>query len=271
MALSPIDKAIADVKFSIPLQILKKVFIQKHSLWTPQNTSLEDQIKTLVLPKVLSDCDIVGGTKVYIATSQLAREYVDQFTIIFRIPKSLTQGRSITGVLGMGYLESSSFGNYNITNTMESCSFTAVTENALALLSANDTVPMASTAEVSLIAENTVMVKDTMYIKPNGYLWCELSNATNMANIQIRSIHYFSQLVTHAVKAYIYNQYIIQLDTGELAAGQELGAFRNIIEGYSDSMNEYNDFLLNKWEAVAFMNDTRQYTDFIKMQIPGRT
>lgn len=271
MALNPIDKAIADIKFAIPKQILKKVFLAGRPFWSPQNTSLEEQIKTLVIQaKVLSDCDIVGGTKIYIETSDLPREFTDQFTVIFRVPKEKTQGRTITSVLGIGYLESNSHAQYNLTNQMQSCSVNANSSNALALMSANDSVPVSSTAECSLVAENTVMVKDTLYIKPNGYLWCEISNASNLSNIQIRSLPYFSKLCVMATKAYIYNEYVIQMDEGEIKGGHELGAFRSIVESYADSLTEYNDYLHNTWSTVAFMNDARSYTDFIRMQIGGR-
>ena len=271
MALNPIDKAISDIKFSIPKQILKKVFINNYSFWSPNNTSIEDQIKNLVIvPKVLSDCDIVGGTKVYIATSDIPREFTDQFTVIFRIPKNKTQGRSITSVLGIGYLETNSYAQYNITNQMKECSVNAVTENALALFSANNSVPISSTAECSLIAENTVMVKDTMYIKPNGYLWCELANAEDLTNIQIRSLLYFSHLCKLAVKAYIYNQYIIQMDEGEIKAGHELGSFRSIVESYSEADNEYHEYLRTTWSSVAWMNDAKAHADLIRVQLPGR-
>ena len=117
MALNPIDKAIADIKFAIPKQILRKVFLNQFSFWTPQNTSLEEQIRTLVLDaKVLQDCDVVAGVKMYLPTSDLSREYTDQFTVIFRVPKEKSQGRTITNVLGIGYLETNSYAQYNITN-----------------------------------------------------------------------------------------------------------------------------------------------------------
>lgn len=83
---------------------------------------------------------------------------------------------------------------------MSSCSVNTVSENALALYSANQSITLSSTADCTLVAENTVMVKDTMYIKPNGYLWCEIANATNLSNIQIRSLPYFSKLCVLAKK-----------------------------------------------------------------------
>lgn len=271
MALNPLDKVVADIKFSIPKQILKKVFVNKLQSWSINNVSVEDQIKNLVLqPKVLVDCDIVGGSKIYVATSDIPREYTDQFTVIFRIPKDKTQGRSITSVLGIGYLETNSYSQQSNINQMKECSVNVITENAAALFGANNSIPISSTAECSLIAENTVMVKDTMYIKPNGYLWCEISNAQDLSNIQIRSLLHFSHLCKLAVKAYIYNQYIIDLDEGEIYAGHELGAFRSIIEGYSDADEQYHEYLRTTWSAVAWMNDAKAHTDLIRMQIPGR-
>lgn len=272
MALNPIDKAIADIKYAIPKQILRKVFLNNLSFWTPQSTSIEEQIKNLVIQgKVLQDCDIVGGTKIYISTSDIPREYSDQFTVIFHIPKTKTQGRTITSVLSIGYLETNSYENNGITNQMSSCSVNTVSENALALYSANQSITLSSTADCTLVAENTVMVKDTMYIKPNGYLWCEIANATNLSNIQIRSLPYFSKLCVLATKAYIYNNYVIQMDEGEISSGHELGAFRSIIESYSESLEEYQTFLHEVWEGVSYMNDAKQHTDFIRMQMPGRT
>lgn len=271
MALNPIDKAIADIKFAIPKQILKKVFLSNQSFWSPQNTSLEEQIKLLVIQaKVLPDCDIVGGTKVYIPTSNIPREYTDQFTIIFRVPKTLTQGRTITSVLGMGYLEANSYAQYAGGAQMNQCSINTTSENALALFAANASVPVSSTAECTLVAENTVMVKDTLFIKPNGYLWCELANPTNLSNIQIRSLPYFSRLCVMAAKAFVYNEYIVQLDEGEIKGGHTLGVFRNIVESYSEALTEYNEFLTTTWASVAFMNDARSYTDYIRMQVGGR-
>ena len=271
MALNPIDKAIADIKFAIPKQILNKVFLNSVGFWSPKNTSLEEQIKTLVIQsKVLQDCDIVGGTKIYVQTSDLPREYTDMFTVIFRIPKDKTQGRTITSVLGIGFLETNSLGTNGITNQMQECSVNTITENALAIFSANDSVPISTTADCSLIAENTVMVKDSMYIKPNGYLWCEISNASNFSNIQIRSLHYFSKLCVMAVKAYIYNNYYIQMDAGEISAGHELGAFRQIMENYATAHEDYDEYLTDTWARVAYINDHRAHSDLIYAQIGGR-
>lgn len=271
MALNPIDKAIADIKFAIPKQILKKVFIENKTFWSPQNTGLEEQIKNLVIQaKVLQDCDIVGGTKIYLSTSDLPREFTDQFTVIFRVPKDRTQGRTITSVLGIGYLETNSYAQYNTASQMKQCSVNTNSENALALFEANASVPISSSAECTLVAENTVMVKDTMYIKPNGYLWCEIANVSNLANIQIRSLPYFSKLCVLATKAYVYNEYIVQLDEGEIRGGHALGVFRNIVESYSEALNEYDEYLRTTWSTVAFMNDNRSYTDFIRMQVGGR-
>ncbi len=271
MALNPVDKAVADIKFSIPKQILKKVFVDRLSPWSINNVSVEEQIKNLVIkPKVLVDCDVVSGTKVYISTSDIAREFTDQFTVIFRIPKDKTQGRSITNVLGIGYLETNSYSQSSITNQMNECSVNVITENALAIFDANNSIPISSSAECSLIAENTVMVKDTMYIKPNGYLWCELANAQDMANLNIRSLLHFSHLCKLATKAYIYTQYIVQMDEGEIFAGHDLGAFKNIIETYSEADNEYHEYLRTTWSAVAWMNDTKAHTDLIRVQLPGR-
>jgi hypothetical protein len=52
MALNPLDKVVADIKFSISKQILKKVFVNKLQSWSINNVSVEDQIKNLVLQPI---------------------------------------------------------------------------------------------------------------------------------------------------------------------------------------------------------------------------
>jgi len=94
-----------------------------------------------------------------------------------------------------------------------------------------------------------------------------LANDENMSNIQIRSYPDFFKLVEFAVKSYIYNELIIQVDTAELRYGQAVGAFKDVLTSYSDAESNYQDFLSNTWRKVAFMNDATQMQRLLKLMI----
>ena len=57
------------------------------------------------------------------------------------------------------------------------------------------------------------------------------------------------------------------MDKGRLEGGAELGRFREVIDSYSDAEEQYQDYLLNTWQKVAFMNDRESYERFTKMMI----
>jgi hypothetical protein len=90
-----------------------------------------------------------------------------------------------------------------------------------------------------------------------------------MSHIQPRSYKAFCKLVEYAVKAFIYNEYIIEVDMGELRGGHNLGKFKDIIEGYSDAEELYSTYLTEKWQKIAFQNDRESLTRFLKLTVGG--
>ena len=60
---------------------------------------------------------------------------------------------------------------------------------------------------------------------------------------------------------------MIEVGVGELRYGQAVGAFKDVYSSYSDAEANYQDYLTNVWEQVAFMNDAETYSRFIRMHI----
>jgi hypothetical protein len=73
-------------------------------------------------------------------------------------------------------------------------------------------------------------------------------------------------LVEFAVKAYIYNELIVDIDMGELQGGQQLGIFKQIVEGYADAEQNYQD-KLKSWMAISVMNDTPAFHRYLKLSV----
>jgi hypothetical protein len=138
---------------------------------------------------------------------------------------------------------------------------------ANAVFNSHSSAPPISTSSVTLIAENTIMIRDTNRIVTNNYLRCVLGNDENLNNMPFRAIPKFCKLVELAVKSYIYNTMMLKIGESFLAGGQELGHFKTMVESYSDSEEMYQTYITEVWSKVAFMADDIKKIRWIKQSI----
>lgn len=281
--MNPITLAINHVKYTIPMALLEKVFINGSFGWRAgPKSSIDDQILNLVIrPRVMMNCDLVGGVQAVISLEGLNQVRPENWITIIHIPKDRTDGRTITAVLDVSYYSAASIAGYGNAGAAGIGAFggptgfnevenSAMVSALTSVVGAMDKIPMISTARVSLIAENTIMIKDGVILSPNSFARVMLANDENLSNLQIRSYPDFFQLVEFAVKAYIYNELVITVDTAELRYGQALGIFKDILSSYSDAEANYQTFLAETWKKVAFMNDHETYTRLLKLMIGGQ-
>jgi hypothetical protein len=268
--MNPIKKAVDDIRFRIPRSILNLVFQDQTFSWRNSPISLDEQIINKVIrPKVLVDCNLVGGAEIFVPLDGVPSEMTSDYTTVYYIPKEKTQNRSINTVLSMSYLTGAAIAALGGTTGFNSCSMTPSMIAAQAMMSSFSNIPPVSTANISLIGENTILVRDTAPPIGFGFLRCILENDDQMSHLQLRSIPDFSTLCTLACKAYIYNEYIVTLDRGQLYGGQDIGVVKQIIDGYADTSELYEAFLREKWQKISFMNDRESMTRMIKLQIGG--
>lgn len=268
--MNAIIKAIDDVKYKIPRQILEEVFTKRTYRWRDAPISMDEQIINQVInPRVLVDCNLVGGTEVLIDLSGLQGEIVDNYSTVYVIPKDRTQGRSINSVLNIGYGSIASASAFNNGGQFNPCSVTPITQGAQSLMTSMSPVPMVSSAKIQIIGENVIMVRDVSPPMSYSFLRCILSNDETLSHIQLRSYPKFSKLVEFAVKSFIYNKLIIDIDQAFLSGGQSLGRFKDVVDSYSDYEQMYQDYLQNTWTKVSFMNDRESNDRLLKTMIGG--
>ena len=101
--MNPITKAINEVKYRIPKQILEKVFIDGSKYYrSTMAATIDEQIETLVLrPRVLVDCNMLGGELTMVPLDGLTQERPLQYTTVIHIPSSRLHGRTINSALNV--------------------------------------------------------------------------------------------------------------------------------------------------------------------------
>lgn len=260
--MNPVQKALSEIKYRIPPEVLHTVFVKRTERWRDAPKSIDEQVMTLVIrPRVMVDANLVGGREIWVLLDGCRIGGDDVYESVFRIPKNRTNGASIMSVLNVSFADPSRISAAGIAANGQN---NMMLQAGQAVMDAMGMIPQTSTARIELIGENVVLVRDVMTMPANAYLRCLVGNDENLNNIQLRSYHHFSKLVEFAVKSYIYNTYIVQLDIGELRGGQTLGRIKEIIDGYADAEQNYQDYLREKWTKVAYMNDNERWNRTIR-------
>ena len=260
--------AISHIKNVIPREILEAVFIERNRFLRQIPTTIDNHIiNEVIRARVLPELNLISGAEIFVNLAGIAADRVNQYTSVYKIPKSRTGGRSIISVLNVTFSDPTATSNYG---TATGCQSTELLVTAQAMVDAMGTIPITSTAHVQLVGENTVMIRDTVLLPANIYLRCVVENDSNLSHLQTRSYKAFFKLVEFAVKAYIFNNTIIQMDIGELYGGQQLGRFKEVVDGYSDAEEMYQTHSREVMEKVMAMNDTEKQGRLLRMLLGGR-
>lgn len=261
-----IQKAIQEVKFAIPEEILKEIFLKREFGNSPLPVSLDTMIREKVIDaRVMVDCNLLGGTQVELPLAGVTPEQVDTYKTIYRIPMSLTQNRAISRVLSIT-ISASTMLNSSYQGVE---GYSQILEAAKGMMNAQAGIPVVSTASIRLIAENTVLVSDYLSLPRTSFLRCYLESDSEYSQLNAQTYPHFCHLVELAVKAYIYNRGRIRVGMGQLVGGMELGVFRETIESYADANELYKQFIKEVWTKVMVMDDPRSKERALRMMVGG--
>lgn len=266
--MSAIKKALDEVKWQIPYEILVQAFqIQRpHNRVVYFPSSLESLIREKIIEdKVRIDCDLVGGVESVLPLGQIPPQYVDGYSAVYKIPKHMTQGRVITSVLSVSEGDVSLF-NHPIHSLISAGSMLSTTEQIFdAARGPSTTVD----ANVRIIGENTVFIEAQITSHYDLYMRCRLSNDSEFSNLPPAANLEFARLVILATKAYIYQRLVVDIDRAFLSGGQDLGVFKEIVDQYRDAQQMYDEFLEQTWRKVALMADKTAYSRMLKLTLGG--
>lgn len=273
--INPITNALQEVHYAIPREVLTEVFGKEdYQDWRRAAPTTVDEMmmSKVVRPRVLKDCNLVGGRQAIIDLQGLGFYSQDAYSTILEIPLERTGNREIISVLSVNYLPTSaamgSMGTaYGSINPVNQSEFQTV---GMKIMDSFGAMPHVAAAQVELIAYNTIVIRDKMRATEIFELRCMLANEENLTNIQPNSYPVIAELVRLAIESYIFKTLRIRLGRGQLEQGMDLTQFREAVDDYRESEKEYKDYLKNTARAVFFMNDTLSHDRFIGVQLnPG--
>ena len=273
--MNALQHALGMIKQQIPYEVIHAAFTIDENPVTVNITSIDDKVMLkCIRPRVMTDANIMGGVETVIPLNTIPPSFFEDFYTVYYIPPEQVMNREIISVIGLSSLPLMSTSGsqammgsaYGIPNGISADrgyggnSLMAVADRIGDAAAINGVL---HNAHLELVAYNTVAVY--AHFRTLAYLGLRvlLANDNNMNNIQPRSYRQFSTLCTLAVKAYIYNKLVIAINNGLLSGGQDLGMFKSIIDNYAQAEEDYQNYLVNVWAKVAFMNDTQRHARFI--------
>lgn len=94
--------------------------------------------------------------------------------------------------------------------------------------------------DVELLGIDIIKVKPDTFID-NFALHCKIGYDENFTNINNDLLHELRKLVLLRTKTWIYNTFIIKMDSGEVRSGMEIGAFKDRILTYEPNEEDYDN------------------------------
>lgn len=263
-----VTKALSDIKRQIPRQILEDVFRIRYNARHAGLKSIDDSIINQVIqPRVMIDCSLLGGDEVLLPMESAELDNIDAITQVYHFPKAMTNDRSIVSVLAIEYYNPFMTAWMNPATGQCQAPFNL----QLGRMMSNVHAPQPKTfnARTTLIGENTVLVKGFNLPVGNYGMRVILEYGNRMAGLNPRHYKHFSKLCVLATKAHCYNVRVIDIGEAELSGGRELGRYNQVVDGYSDADEQYEDYLEAKWPKIAMLGDDESMTQFYRLQVRG--
>lgn len=273
-----VTKAVRDAQWAIPREILRVAYLDSsisHALsrYHQSPISLDEAIKdTTIVPRVIVDCNVVGGQTVVIDVRGLVPMEVDNHNYIYQIPADRVGNRTILSVLSGSYYQSGllSANAYGSVPAMIPRAGSELTSTNAKAFDSRGNLPVLSTSDCKVVGHNVIMVRNQLRTPGIVQFRCIVEHEESLGDISILASPQFSKLCTFAVKSFIYNELVIGLDRGRIERGHEIGAFKSIVDGYSDAEENYWTYLTEEWAGVAIHSDRLTYNDLLAIQInPG--
>ena len=258
--MNALTKALSEIKFNIPPEVLQIGFVENFNR-VNHIVSLDERIlNSVIRARVLVDANLAGGVVAKIPISNCRYFEVNRGEWVIEVPKNLTQGKSIVNLLSLVAYGSATSG-FPVNNVSPLISATNTMFNNMTHEN------IVQTSRLELIGDNTVLVEDPSVAIFNSTLRCNLEFSSDLGELNPRYYHVFSKLCVLGVKSYIYNNCKVKLDQGYVYGGHELGSIGDIIDGYSDAEEMYQEHLNTVFKKVAYMNSSDNMARLIKISL----
>ncbi len=262
--MNAIDYVLNEINLSIPKSIRHYAFVSLNNQYGLLPISEQSIIRQKVIyNKLLLDCDLIAGEEVIIPFKNTPYKELEDNKVVYRIPKSKLQGRTITSVLSVSsgdHRLDTHMNNYYPSSTLmasvDRVFDAAVNQGGLV------------TNRVKLIGENNILLEDRLTYN-DLYLRCVLSYDKALSNFSPKAYPALAHAGVLACKAIIYNDTILEIDASMLMGGVAIGRFKEVVDSYSDTLSLYNEYLKTHLTKILMQQDKEAHSRHLRLLTNG--
>lgn len=249
---------------NIPMEILEATFRPRD-----YQTSLDQRIKDVIISgRVLPDCNINAGKikriPLYACNVEPVLPDPGYNSVVnpspgtlYRVPAAARENRDIVGVIDISYpYDYTGFNDAQQGFGANGNTFAAL---AAAALDSHTHRNACLTPTPTLLTNNMVLINPTNSFLSDWTLVCRLGYDEEFTSLNRSSVIPLGRLVLTATKAYIWTTLTIRIDQSVLSGGQELGQFKNIVDDYRSSLDQYNDDLVKMRGSTMYDPEVVKY------------
>ena len=253
------------VREAIPRFILNNVFLKPdYGFAERYNVTLEAAMIAAVIDAgIVLDIQLIDGLESTINLEGLEPvSNLDGSTVV-QIPFSRTGGKEIQEIYRVNFIPS----EYNMGSIMYN-NAGDVDRKVNAIYTASSSIPVTSTSECQLIAPNTLLIDIGGIIPTLMSANVNLCVSKNLEHIPPKAYELFGDMCVERTKQYIHNETVINTNRGFIDRGFELGEWKTIIDGWSESGKNYRD-LLKRFRKQSFFYDKNKVSKYLTMITPS--
>ena len=269
-----LNRAFARIYNVIPKQVLEAAFNPMQ-----EDVSLDEVIKEKVLlARVRDDLSVrAGKLKRFMLTLDMCKYTsspspyalgVSGSYSTFLVPPEEREHRDIACILQLRFpysINTSSTGSF-----YNSCSVkgNSLGNLACAALNAQTGGNVLTNPQGILHPGNIITLDPPAYAFVPWQCTVRLKYDDNFSGMDVTEIAPFTQLCEQAVKAYIYTNLIFDIETNLVYRGMDLGIIKDIVNGYSDANEKYDELIIACGGANVF--DPDRLKILLTKMVPSR-
>ena len=260
--MNAVQYGLSKIHLTIPNEVLVLAFRDPDPT-RDQLVSLDDKIMTnFIRPHVMQDMNVVGGIPINVDLSLCQMQWLQSNEYLMVIPKNLTNGQPIISV--EEFVNAALAPNFTMNYSNRESPLIASADKMYSNLSPSNVM---QTTRIELLGENRVLISDPSITPIYGILRCTIAHNGNLENIPPKMHNAVAQLFTLGVKSYIYNKMKVKIDQGIIYGGHELSSITEIIDSYSDSYEQYIEYLTTTWRKASYLSSADNTARLIKLSL----
>lgn len=269
-----VRQAMSRIYNTIPLPVLEAAFKPYNS-----DMSLDALIlQKVILARVRDDISVRGGKVLdlicdlnwcqYTASPSPYALGISGAYTVFHIPPEAREHRDISAVVRVRFpysINTSSSGTFYNDCVVRGNTVGGLVSEALRIQTYSG---MIVTPTAIVLPGNQIQLDPPQYNFVPWQIRVRLRYDDNFSGMEVSTIHPFAQICEYAVKAYIYNNLIFEIESNMVFKGADIGVMKEIVENYRDANEKYDELLIAVGGAEHL--DTKRLKDILQRCIPKK-